>query len=39
VSEEGGEVYGAIESFHERTREIMQTLVEQLPGWLNAMKV
>jgi adenosylhomocysteine nucleosidase len=39
VSEEGGEVYGAIESFHERTREIMQTLVEQLPGWLNAMRL
>jgi len=36
VSAEGGEAYGNIDLFHQRTREIMKTLFEQLPGWLAA---
>lgn len=36
VSPEGGEAYGNIELFHSRTREVMQTLLDQLPGWLEA---
>jgi adenosylhomocysteine nucleosidase len=39
VNNQGGEVYGDIESFNERTREIMKTLVGQLPGWLNAVRI
>ncbi len=30
----GGEAYGNIEIFYERTREVMKQLVEQLPGWI-----
>lgn len=39
VSEEGGEAYDNIEIFNERARGIMQQLVEQLPDWLNAVKL
>jgi nucleoside phosphorylase len=39
VSEEGGEVYNNIEMFNERARGIMEQLVEQLPEWLNAVKL
>jgi adenosylhomocysteine nucleosidase len=39
VSEEGGEAYDNIEVFHERARGIMQQLIEQLPDWLNAVKL
>ena len=39
VSEEGGEAYNNIEMFNERARGIMQQLVEQLPEWLNAVKL
>jgi adenosylhomocysteine nucleosidase len=39
VSEEGGEAYNNIEIFNERARGIMQQLVEQLPDWLNAVKL
>jgi nucleoside phosphorylase len=39
VSEEGGEAYDNIEMFNERARGIMQQLVEQLPEWLNAVKL
>jgi adenosylhomocysteine nucleosidase len=39
VSEEGGEAYDNIEVFNERARGIMQQLVEQLPEWLNAVKL
>lgn len=39
VSEKGGEVYGEIESFNQRTRAIMKSLVEQLPEWLRAVRV
>ena len=39
VSEEGGEVYGEIESYKERAIEIMKQLVNQLPGWLRTVKI
>lgn len=39
VSENAGEVYGDYESYKDRTKEIMQRLVTQLPGWLNAVKI
>jgi adenosylhomocysteine nucleosidase len=39
VSEEGGEAYNNIEIFNERARGIMEQLVEQLPDWLNAVKL
>ena len=39
VSEAGGEVYNNIEIFNERARGVMQQLVEQLPDWLNAVKL
>ncbi|MDO9347825.1 MAG: hypothetical protein Q7T47_00955, partial [Anaerolineales bacterium] len=34
VGAAGGEAYGNIELFHERTREVMKQLVEQLPEWI-----
>lgn len=39
VSEEGGEAYDNIEMFNERAQGIMQQLIEQLPEWLNAVKL
>jgi adenosylhomocysteine nucleosidase len=39
VSEEGGEAYDNIEIFNERARGIMEQLIEQLPEWLNAVKL
>jgi adenosylhomocysteine nucleosidase len=39
VSEEGGEAYNNIEIFNERAKGIMQQLIEQLPDWLNAVKL
>ena len=39
VSEEGGEAYNNIEMFNERAGGIMQQLIEQLPDWLNAVKL
>ena len=39
VSEDGGEVYGDIESFNERTQTIMRKLVSQLPGWLKIVRI
>jgi len=39
VSEQGGEVYNNIEIFNERARGIMQQLIEQLPEWLNAVRL
>ena len=39
VSEDGGEVYDNIEIFNERARGIMEQLIEQLPEWLNAVKL
>jgi adenosylhomocysteine nucleosidase len=37
VNEEGGEVYDQYEVFKERAKEIMQQLVDQLPGWLKSI--
>lgn len=34
VGTEGGEAYGNIELFHENTKTMMNTLIEQLPDWL-----
>jgi adenosylhomocysteine nucleosidase len=34
----GGEAYGNIGLFHERTKTVMQTLFAQLPDWLNAIR-
>ena len=34
VDADGGEAYGNLELFHERTQTIMKTLVEGLPHWL-----
>jgi len=34
VGAEGGEAYGNLELFHERTQGIMRLLLEQLPDWL-----
>jgi nucleoside phosphorylase len=39
VREEGGEVYDNIEMFNERARGVMEQLIEQLPEWLNAVKL
>ena len=36
VGGDGGEAYGNIELFHERTKEVMGELLSQLPTWLNA---
>jgi adenosylhomocysteine nucleosidase len=35
VGLEGGEAYGNIELFHERTKTVMKNLFDQLPDWLN----
>ena len=39
VSEAGGEAYNNIEVFNERARGVMEQLIEQLPEWLNAVKL
>lgn len=39
VTEQGGEAYHNIEMFNERAKGIMQQLIEQLPEWLNAVKL
>ena len=38
VGGDGGEAYGNIELFHERTKTVMRELFRQLPGWLNVIK-
>ena len=38
VGGEGGEAYGNIELFRERTKAVMKGLLEQLPGWLASVK-
>lgn len=38
VSEQGGEAYDNIELFKERTKGIMRRLIDQLPGWVAAIK-
>ena len=39
VGGDGGEAYGNIELFHERTREVMKVLIEQLPAWLARVRL
>lgn len=39
VSENGGEAYGDITIFKERSKQIMRQLFGQLPGWLNAVEI
>lgn len=39
VSEQGGEAYDNIEIFNERAKGIMKMLIEQLPDWLNAVRL
>jgi adenosylhomocysteine nucleosidase len=38
VGGDGGEAYGNIELFRERTKAVMRELFNQLPEWLNAIK-
>lgn len=35
VGVEGGEAYGNLDLFHERTKSVMKALFDQLPEWLN----
>jgi adenosylhomocysteine nucleosidase len=35
----GGEAYGNIELFHDRTKVVMRKLFHQLPDWLNSIKL
>jgi len=39
VSENGGEAYNNIEVFNDRAKGIMERLIEQLPDWLNAVRL
>lgn len=39
VSEQGGEAYNNIEIFNQRAKEIMKVLFDQLPDWLNAVRL
>ncbi len=39
VSEQGGEAYDNIEIFNQRAKEIMRSLVRQLPDWLDAVQL
>jgi adenosylhomocysteine nucleosidase len=39
VGGEGGEAYGNIKLFHERTKIEMKKLFEQLPGWLRQIEI
>ena len=39
VNEEGGEVYGDIELFNVRAAQIMKRLIDQLPDWLDVVKL
>jgi nucleoside phosphorylase len=39
VSETGGDAYDNIDVFNERAKGIMQQLIEQLPDWLNAVRL
>jgi len=38
VGGDGGEAYGNIEIFHQRTKTVMSELFRQLPGWLEKIK-
>jgi hypothetical protein len=39
VTEEGGEVYDNFDDYKSRAKAIMKTLIEQLPGWLRAVRL
>jgi adenosylhomocysteine nucleosidase len=39
VGEAGGEAYNNIEMFNQRAKGIMEELIEQLPEWLNAVRL
>jgi adenosylhomocysteine nucleosidase len=39
VNEQGGEAYGNLQLFKERTKGIMRRLIEQLPDWIASVKV
>jgi hypothetical protein len=39
VSEAGGEAYNNIEIFNQRARSIMKQLFDQLPAWLDAVRL
>jgi hypothetical protein len=39
VNEKEGEAYDNLELFHGRTKGIMRKLFEQVPDWLNAVKI
>ena len=39
VSEQGGEAYDDIEIFNERAKGIMRQLIEQLPKWLDVVRL
>ena len=39
VSARGGEAYGDIEIFNARAKVLMKQLIEQLPDWLNAVRL
>jgi adenosylhomocysteine nucleosidase len=39
VSETGGEAYDNLSLYEERTKVIMQTLFDQLPGWLGSVNI
>ncbi len=38
VGGDGGEAYGNLDLFHERTKAVMCELLHQLPGWLKAIE-
>ncbi len=38
VGPEGGEAYGDFELYQRRTKEMMRTLIDQLPAWLRAIE-
>ena len=39
VSEEGGEAYNNIEIFNQRARDVMKQLFDELPDWLDAIRL
>ncbi len=39
VGGDGGEAYGNIDLFHDRTKTVMRKLFHQLPDWLNSIKL
>jgi adenosylhomocysteine nucleosidase len=39
VGGDGGEAYGNLDLFHQRTKTVMKTLLDQLPDWLNSVNL